>query len=151
MEQLTKYLAVDYGEKRVGIAVTDENKNYSFSRDFINNDSNFYNNLFKIIKEENISKIILGYPLNLNSQKSNQTIKVEDFKNKLEELLKKKSLEVEIILFDERFTSSIAESFIRNSGRKRSDRLVKGRIDSGSAQIILQDFIDKTNNSLNNN
>ncbi|MEO8211247.1 MAG: Holliday junction resolvase RuvX [bacterium] len=148
---MTKYLGIDYGEKRVGISVTDENKKYSFSRDFINNDSKFYFNLLKIIREENISKIILGYPLNMSSEKTVQTLKVEDFKNKLEEFLKKNLLEAEIIFFDERFTSSIAESFIKTSGRKKTDRQVKGLVDSGSAQIILQDYIDKTNNSLNNN
>jgi len=150
-DKQSKYLAIDYGEKRVGIAVSDENKKYSFSRDFIDNDAKFYNNLLKLIREEYISKIILGYPLNMSSEKTNQTLKVEDFRNKLEQFLEKNETETEIIFYDERFTSRIAESFIKTSGRKKRDRQEKGLVDSGSAQIILQDYIDKSNNSLNNN
>jgi len=148
--QITKYLGIDYGEKRVGIAVSDENKKYSFSRDFIENDAKFYSSLLKIIREENISKIVLGYPLNMSSEKTNQTLKVEDFRNKLEEFLKKNSAKAEIIFFDERFTSRIAESYIKDSGLKKSNRQNKGLVDSASAQIILQDYIDKTNNSIIN-
>jgi len=150
-EKYSKYLGIDYGEKRVGIAVSDENKKYSFSRDFIENDAKFYNQLLKIIKEEKISKIILGYPLNMSSEKTNQTRKVEDFRSKLENFLKKNSEEAEIIFFDERFTSRIAESHLKHSCLKKSTRQNKGLIDSASAQIILQDYIDKTNNSTINN
>ncbi|MCY7360625.1 MAG: Holliday junction resolvase RuvX, partial [Ignavibacteria bacterium] len=81
MESQTKYLGLDYGEKRVGIAITDENKKYSFSREYLYNNNDFFSNLLKIIKEENIEKIILGYPLNFNSEKTIQTIKTETFKN----------------------------------------------------------------------
>lgn len=143
MEKITKFLGIDFGEKRVGIAVTDENKKYSFSREFIKNDINFFNNLLKIIGEEFISKIILGYPLNMKSEKTQQTLKVEEFRNKLEERLKNHSPEIDIIFFDERFTSSIAESYIRESPLKRTSRQNKGLVDSASAQIILQDYIDK--------
>lgn len=150
-DKYSKYLGIDYGEKRVGIAVTDENKKYSFSRDFIDNNAKFHISLLKIIKEENISKIILGYPLNMSTQKTIQTLKVEDFRNKLEEFLKKNSIEAEIVFFDEMFTSKIAESYLRDSCLKKSKRQNKGLVDSTSAQIILQDYIDKTSNSKINN
>jgi putative Holliday junction resolvase len=143
LNQNTKYLGIDYGEKRTGIAVSDENKRYSFSRKYLINDSKFYSNLLNIILEENISKIIIGYPLNFKSEKTIQTLKIEEFKNQLEEFLKKKSLELEIIFYDERFTSNLAENSIMNSGLKKKKRQEKGLVDSLSAQIILQDYIDK--------
>ena len=146
MEKNTKYLAIDYGEKRVGIAVSDESKKYSFSRDHLINDEKFLGNLFSVLKEENISKIILGYPLNFKSEKTIQTLKVEAFKNTLEKFLTKKSFPAEIIFFDERFTSKIAADSIVNSGLNKKKRQEKGRVDSISAQIILQDYIDKTFN-----
>ncbi|HMS63632.1 MAG TPA: Holliday junction resolvase RuvX [Ignavibacteria bacterium] len=149
METDTKYLGIDYGERRVGIAVTDGNKKYSFSRDHIENNSNFFVNLLKLIKEENIIKIILGYPLNFKSEKTIQTIKTEEFKTAFEEFLNKNSIKLEIIFFDERFTSKIAESGILNSGMKMKKRRQKGLTDSISAQIILQDYIDKTHNLAN--
>ncbi len=147
----SKFLCVDYGEKRVGIAVSDGSKSYSFSRDYINNDDNFYRELLSIIKEENIVRIIIGYPLNFNSEKTIQTLKVEKFKTDLIEFLKKNSIEIEIIFFDERFTSKIAENCILNSGLPRKKRREKGLVDSISAQIILQDYIDKLKNLITGN
>ncbi len=146
MDQNTKYLAIDYGEKRVGIAVSDENKKYSFSRDHMINDNKFLEKLTSLIRDENISKIIIGYPLNFKSEKTIQTLKIEEFKNLLEKLLKEKSVSSEIIFFDERFTSKLAENSIMNSGLRKRKRQEKGRVDSISAQIILQDYIDKTKN-----
>lgn len=149
MEIETKYLGIDYGEKRVGIAITDGNKKYSFSRDFMENNVSFFANLLKLIKEENIVKLIIGYPLNMKSEKTAQTLKIETFKNSFEEFLVKNSMNIDIIYFDERFTSKIAESGILNSGMKKKKRQQKGLSDSISAQIILQDYIDKTLNLLN--
>lgn len=146
MNSVTKYLGIDYGSKRVGIAVSDENKKYSFSREFINNDKKFYENLLKIIKEESVEKIIIGYPLNFNSEKTIQTMAVEKFRCNLESKLKQNKVEAEIVYFDERLTSKIAQNSILNSGLSKRKRQEKGRVDSISAQIILQDFIDKTYN-----
>lgn len=146
MDKITKYLGIDYGSKRVGIAVSDENKKYSFSRDFVKNDVKFFENLLKIIRDEFVEKIVIGYPLNFKSEKTIQTLTVEKFRNELELRLKKNKIEAEIVYFDERLTSKIAQDSIMNSGLSKSKRQEKGRVDSISAQIILQDFIDKTNN-----
>lgn len=142
----TKYLALDHGSKRVGIAVSDEEKKYSFSRDHLNNDANLFNSLLKLIKEESVERIILGYPLNLKSEKTIQTEAVENFQTLLEEFLRKNSLDISIERYDERFTSGIAESNIRDSGLRRKKKHEKGLIDSVSAQIILQDYIDSRKN-----
>jgi len=141
----TKYLAIDYGEKRIGMAVTDEDKKYSFSRDFMFNDSNFFSKLINLVKSENISRIIIGHPLNLKSEKTLQTLKTEEFKTALEKLFSEHRLNVDLEFFDERFTSSIAEAGILNSGLRKKKRREKGLVDSLSAQIILQDYIDKIN------
>ncbi|HMQ68266.1 MAG TPA: Holliday junction resolvase RuvX [Ignavibacteria bacterium] len=142
----TKYLGIDYGAKRVGIAVSDENKKYSFSRDFMINDDKFFRNLLKLIVEEKIIKIVIGYPLNFKSGKTIQTETVEKFRSELGSRLNKNKIEADIVFFDERLTSKIAMDSIINSGLSKKKRQEKGRVDSISAQIILQDFIDKTNN-----
>ena len=142
----TKYLGIDFGEKRIGIAITDENRKYSFSRDYIDNNEKLLPELLNLIKNENVSKIILGYPLNLKSEKTVQTLKTEEFKNKLTEFFKKNSLNTEILFYDERFSSRIAESGIINSNLKRKKRREKGLVDSLSAQIILKDYLDKLKN-----
>jgi len=138
----TKYLSIDYGLRRVGIAVSDEDKKYSFSRDFLYNDNSLYINLLSLIKQEKISKIILGYPLNFKSEKTSQTIEVEKFKQKLESILQENTLTISVALFDERLTSNLAKQNIISSGLKKKKRQNKGLVDSTAAQIILQDYLD---------
>lgn len=146
MDKQTKYLAIDYGEKRVGIAVSDENKKYSFGRDYLLNDDKLLNNLERLILEENVNRIIIGYPLNFNSAKTIQTFKVEQFKTDLQNYLISKSLNSEICFFDERLTSKLAAQSIADSGLRKKKRREKGLVDTISAQIILQDYIDSTKN-----
>lgn len=150
MEAKTRYLGIDFGDKRLGIAVSDEDKIFSFPRDYLENNNELYNRLLRIIKEENVSKIIIGYPLNFKSEITVQTSKVIEFKNKLDEFLNKNFLRLELIYFDERFTSKIAKCRLLDSGCNKKTRRDKGLLDSISAQIILQDYIDKTKNQLIN-
>ena len=110
----TKYLAIDYGEKRIGIAVSDEGKKFAFARDYLINDTNFLKKLIAILKEENISKIVIGYPLNFKSEKTIQTNKVEEFKARLEKFLAQNSIEAEIVFFDERLRNLERRFFIYN-------------------------------------
>jgi putative Holliday junction resolvase len=144
----SKYLSIDYGLKRVGIAVSDNEKRFSFSRDYLFNDASLISNIFRLLKSENVSKIILGYPLNFKSEKTEMTLEVEKFRELLEKNLKTNSLDTEIVYYDERLTSGIAQHNLYASGVSRKKRHEKGLIDSMSAQIILQDYIDKENNKL---
>ena len=144
----SKYLSIDYGLRRVGIAVSDNEKRFSFSRDYLFNDASLISNIFRLLKSENVSKIILGYPLNFKSEKTEMTLEVEKFRELLEKNLKTNSLDTEIVYYDERLTSGIAQHNLYASGVSRKKRHEKGLIDSMSAQIILQDYIDKENNKL---
>ncbi len=150
MDVKTRFLGIDFGDKRIGIAVSDEDKIFSFSRDFLTNNNELYIKLLKIIKEENVSKIVIGYPLNFKSEQTIQTTKVIAFRNKLDEFLNKNFLPLELVFFDERFTSKIAQCRLIDSGCNKKARRNKGLVDSISAQIILQDYIDKNKNLLIN-
>jgi len=136
-------MAIDFGSQRVGIAVSDESKKFSFSREHFKNDKNLFRNILEIIRSENIEKIIIGYPLNLKSEKTQQTLETEEFSKKLTNQLISNSLRAEIVFADERFTSKIARYNILSSGLSKKKRENKGMTDSISAQIILQDYIDK--------
>ena len=143
----TKYLAVDFGLKRIGVAVSDSNKSFAFSRGYLNNDNKSFNDILELVKSENIVKIIVGYPLRFDSSKTHATIPVEKFASELKSKLQQNSLECEVVFFDERFTSNIAKYHIANSGMKLSKRKDKGNVDALSSQIILQDFLDKEKNT----
>lgn len=84
--------------------------------------------------------------MNLKSEKTIQTIKTEEFKKTLEDILAKNFLTAELIFFDERLTSKIAGDSLLKSGMKKKKRQDKGLIDTISAQIILQDYLDKEKN-----
>lgn len=142
MKDNSKYLGIDFGLKRIGMAISDTEKKYSFYRNYILNDNTTYNKIIEIVISENVSKIIIGYPLNFKSEKKEITLNVEKFCEELKSLLQKKEKEVEIVFFDERFTSSLAQENLIQSGISKKKRREKGIVDSMSAQIILQDFLD---------
>ncbi len=76
---MSKILGIDYGKVRVGIAVSDDSSTIAFGRKVIDNNKHLYNELKKIITEENISQIVLGYPLNLKGQKTMGLLRVTNF------------------------------------------------------------------------
>jgi len=142
----TKYLGVDYGLKRVGISVSDGTKSYAFQRDYLPNNASLMESLAGIVKSENISKIIIGYPTKFSSEKTHITEDVEKFAEDLKKYLSVRDLTCETIFFDERLTSSLAQYSLANSGLSKKKRQDKGNIDSISAQIILQDYLDYIRN-----
>lgn len=138
-----KYLALDFGLKRIGVAISDEDKLIAFPRDYFTNEKNVFEKIIDLVINEKVSKIIIGLPLNFKSKETDITKKARDFGNKLNLLIKLKKLNIEIIFFDERFTSSIAQNKMINSDYSKKNRREKGILDSLSAQIILQDYLDK--------
>ena len=137
-DALSRIIAIDYGEKRIGLALTDPLFIFAYPFKTLPNDSNFFNELRKIINEQNILKIILGYPLKESGDLSSITEEVLKFKKKLENAFK-----LEVVLKDERYTSSIAKEIINKTVTKKSKRRDKGLIDKSSAAIILQDYLDE--------
>lgn len=142
MEENSKYLGIDFGLKRIGIAISDTGKKFSFYRDYVLNNADGYGKIISIILNENVTKLIIGYPLNFKSEKTEITLSVEQFCSELKSLLSKQNREVEIVFFDERFTSSLAQDNLIQSGLSKKKRREKGILDSLAAKIILQDYLD---------
>ena len=90
----------------------------------------------KIIKEENVDKVILGYPKNMNNTLSNMASIVLEFKEKLEN-----SLDIEVILEDERLTSKISNDVLIKGDMSRKKR--KGVVDGVASVLILQSYLDR--------
>jgi putative Holliday junction resolvase len=137
-----KFLGLDFGEKRIGFSVSDDTNTIAFGRGVFLNNSSFFNELNKLLRSENITHIIIGYPLNLSGRKTVISEKVEKFKNEIETFLSKNQLEIKVLLFDERLTSKIATDSMLLSGMKKSKRQDKQNIDIISAALILQDYLD---------
>jgi len=135
---LKRFLAIDFGTKRIGLALCDPLKTFAYPFNTISNNSKTFQELKKIIKDKNVERIILGLPLKEDGSETSISKEVKEFKVKLEKLF-----QMEILLRDERYSSSIAEDQIKQSVNKKSKRRQKGLIDSGAAAVILQDYLDE--------
>ncbi len=133
-----KYLGIDYGEKRIGLAVSDLTNTIATSYKYIINNKSKLANLNNIVKELNISHIVIGLPLLLNGQKGEKAVIVEEFaKNLANEL----GANIEIIFEDERLTTVSAERILLEGDVSRKKR--KGKIDALAATLILQKHLDR--------
>ena len=128
-----KILGIDYGEKRIGLAISDESLTLARELDILP-PKEFWVNLKGIIDEHEVSEIVIGWPLNMDGQETKKTHEVAIFKSKVES---ETGLPVKVT--DERLSSRMAESI---SGQKKD-------LDSLAAEIILQNFLDKNKTSSN--
>ena len=135
-----RLLAIDYGEKRLGLAISDPNQIISKPlKTIILSDSQYiYNELEKIISDYEIQKLIIGLPLGMDGKNTQQTIKVEAFKENLQN-----KIGIPVILFDERLSSVSAKKSLISQGIKTGHN--KSKIDQTAAAIFLQHFLDTLN------
>ncbi|SEH72374.1 putative holliday junction resolvase [Paenimyroides aquimaris] len=129
-------MAIDYGGKRTGIAVTDEMQIIASGLTTVETKTifSFLENYFKT---EKVSKIIVGEPKRLNNEASSIGAEINKFVEKLAGLYP----QIEIIRMDERFTSKIAFQTMIDSGLKKKQRQNKALIDEIAATILLQDYM----------
>jgi len=133
-----RILAIDYGMKRIGLALSDPLKIFAYPFITLKNDNNFILALTDVIKAQSVSEIVIGYPLRENGEKSSSTLEVEKFVQRLKEKIK-----LNIVLRDERYTSELAKQNILQSVTKKKKRQDKGLVDRNAASIILQEYLDE--------
>ena len=138
---MARIIAIDYGTKRVGLAVTDPLQIIASPLETVHA-KDVIEYLKKYFKEEDVEAIVLGMPKNLNNKATHATRHVVQFKYKLA----KEFPEMPLHLMDERFTSSLALDALIAGGSTKKQRQEKGNIDKVSAAIILQDFMEKQAN-----
>ncbi len=141
-----KYLGLDLGSKTLGIAISDQTRIIANIYQTIYFEENNYQSLIEPLKEiivkENISKIILGLPKNMDNTLGERATVTLGFKTLLENNLK-----IEIILEDERLTSIISNNILIDADISRKKR--KKKVDGLSAVLILQSYLDKERNGNN--
>ena len=138
LQDMARLLALDYGTKRVGIAVTDELQIIASGLCTVRA-HDCMDFLKEYISKEKVDAIIMGMPKNLQDQKTDATPYVKGFAKQL----RKQFPEMEIHLIDERFTSKMAFQSMLDSGLKKKHRQNKGLIDEISATIILQTYLSQ--------
>jgi len=132
-----RILAIDFGTKRVGLAVTDPLRIIASPLETVH-----AKDVIQYIKDydaaEGIDEIVLGMPKKLDGTSTNATQHVQSFHKNL----KKQFPEKPVYLHDERFTSKIALDAMIAAGSKKKDRREKGNIDKVSAAVILQSYLE---------
>lgn len=131
-----RVIALDYGQKRTGVAVTDELQIIASGLTTVET-KNIFDFLKKYFSENEVDKIVLGEPKRLNGENTHNTLPVKDFKNKLSQVFPDKP----IVMIDERFTSKMAFQTMIDSGLKKKQRQNKALVDEVSATIILQSYM----------
>ncbi|MFW5760220.1 MAG: Holliday junction resolvase RuvX [Cyclobacteriaceae bacterium] len=132
-----RILAIDYGKKRSGLAVTDPLQLIANPLDYVKT-YELIPFLQNYSKKENVEAIVVGKPVNLNYQDTEMSGPA----NKLAEKLAKLFPEITIYRHDERFTSKMALQSMISGGSSKEQRKDKGNIDKISATIILQSFLE---------
>jgi len=135
--KLGRIIAIDYGQKRVGLAVTDELRMIAGALASVHS-KDVIDYLKEYISHENVDCFVVGYPLTLQNQLSESARFTEPFVKHLQRTFP--NIPVERI--DERFTSKIATAAILSSGAKKKDRQNKSLVDKVSAVIILQSYLE---------
>lgn len=137
MPEYKRVLAIDYGSKRIGLALSDPLLLFSYPYKTIPNDVHLLPSLLKIVNEMEVDRIVLGLPFQDNGQLSKNGGEIMKFRDEIS-----KTLNLEIILWDESYSSDTARRMIIESVTKKSKRRDKGLLDKGSASIFLQEYLD---------
>lgn len=133
----SRVMALDFGMKRIGVALSDQLKMFAYAHTTVNNDEKAFNILFEIIKEKFVSEIVLGIPNENRISKTSIVENIKKFKSELEQ-----RFGLRVILWDETFTSSMAQQRVIESVNKKQKRKNKELLDMHSAAIILQEYLD---------
>lgn len=141
---MSRILAIDYGQKRTGLAVTDPLQLIANGLDTVNS-----NDIIDYLKDyfckEDIEQVVIGYPKQMNNTPSEAVRYVNDFIKKF----KKNFPGRNYVLMDERFTSKMALQTMIDGGIKKHQRRDKALVDKISAVIILQSYMELKANSQN--
>lgn len=132
-----RIMAFDYGTKRIGIAVTDPLQIIATALTTVH-PQDIWEYLKDYLKQESVETFVVGKPLQMDGTDSESAQHVVGFVRKL----KKEYPSINVVEVDERFTSKMASSTIAQSGMKKNKKQNKGLIDTVSATIILQTYMD---------
>ncbi len=133
-----RILAIDYGRKRVGLAVTDPLQMIANSLTTIHS-KDIWDFLKEYLEKEQVDCIVVGYPKQMNNEASEAVRFINPFLKKLE----KTYPNMDIKLVDERFTSKMAHQTMIDAGLKKKARQNKALVDTISATIILQSYLEQ--------
>ena len=135
---MDRILGIDYGRKRVGVAVSDPLRIFASALETVPS-AKIIDYLKKYVENQAVERFVVGYPMNLDNTPSEAAADVDVFLK----LLKKYFPSIPVTLEDERFTSVLAHRALIDGGMKKMDRRDKASVDKVSAALILQTWLDR--------
>ena len=138
---MDRIVAIDYGTKRMGVAVTDPLRLIATPLATVEAPK-LMAFLQQYMAQEAVDTVVVGMPKHLNNTASAMTVAVEKFIRQLQQAFPGKS----VLAYDERYTSKIAQASMIEAGFKKKDRRNKAHLDRLSATILLQSFLNHTKN-----
>jgi putative holliday junction resolvase len=137
-------MGIDYGTRRIGISLSDPLQIIAQPFDTLSNDQHILQRICEIAEREFVELILVGMPFNLKGERGQKAQEVEEFIKHLSD-----ATEIDILQWDERFTTTMAHQTMLEMGTKRMERRSdKGRIDAMAASILLQSYLDSRKRSL---
>lgn len=137
-----RILGIDFGMKRVGIAVSDPMGIIAQGIDTLENGPGLVGKVADIVKKMSVGRIVVGKPLRLNGSTGDSAEAAAKFASKLRQRLSGEAPGVEVVEWDERFTTTIAQRTQLELGVKKKQRQKKGNLDRMASQLILQSYLD---------
>ena len=134
---MSRILAIDYGKKRTGIAVTDPMQIIANGLTTVPTHE-LMDFLLGYLRQEKVERIVIGHPKQMHNEDSENMKRIVPFVNRLRKVLPDMPVE----LYDERFTSVLAHQAMLAGGLKKKDRQNKALVDEISATIILQSYLE---------
>jgi putative Holliday junction resolvase len=143
-----KFLGIDYGTKRIGTAVSDDNSTLAFPKEIILNDQDVFRNFGKIIKAEKISEIVVGESVDFSGKLNALSARIEVF---ILELGEKFNLPIHkqkefLTTVEARRSKDGKSGMTQSQAHSKVKQIKSGRADAKAAAIILQRYLDKINN-----
>jgi putative Holliday junction resolvase len=134
---MMRVLALDVGDKRIGVAISDPSQVLARSLKVIQRGSRRedFAAVVRLVEEHEVERVVVGYPRSLDGTVGEQAEKVERYAAGLA-----KALDVPVLLWDERFSTVSAERLMREAGLR--GRKKRARVDAVAAAVILQDYLD---------
>ena len=137
---MSRIMAIDYGRKRTGLAVTDPGRMIATGLEVVPTHQ-VWDYLDTYFAAENVGTLVVGYPVQANNQPSEALRYINPFIKKLQKKYPDKAVET----YDERFTSRMAQQALIDAGARKKKRQDKGLVDKVSATIILQSYMEMKN------
>lgn len=138
LHPMDRLIGIDYGRKRVGVAVSDPLGIFASALDTVHS-AKIIDYLKTYAQNEHVVRFVVGYPMNMNGRPSEAAADVDVFLRTLRNAFPDTPIDLE----DERFTSVLAHRAMIDGGMKKKDRMDKESVDKISAAIILQSYMDR--------